>query len=160
MDIRVRAKASRGTFARIFFFVFGPRKRKRGGLDLGGRFWVRENRAVARRDAPRRDGLCDHRYLRRGDFFRGERARVARGTRSRLVFFFCLSFACSLEGSLSLFCIIVKKQPSQKTFKIKKILGKKQKQNRPIPQWIRMKTGNTIRYNAKRRHWRRTKLNI
>jgi len=42
----------------------------------------------------------------------------------------------------------------------KKILGKKQKQNRPIPQWIRMKTGNTIRYNAKRRHWRRTKLNI
>ena len=53
-----------------------------------------------------------------------------------------------------------KKQPSQKTFKIKKILGKKQKQNRPIPQWIRMKTGNTIRYNAKRRHWRRTKLNI
>jgi large subunit ribosomal protein L39e len=51
-------------------------------------------------------------------------------------------------------------QPSQKTFKIKKILGKKQKQNRPIPQWIRMKTGNTIRYNAKRRHWRRTKLNI
>jgi len=52
------------------------------------------------------------------------------------------------------------KQPSQKTFKIKKILGKKQKQNRPIPQWIRMKTGNTIRYNAKRRHWRRTKLNI
>ena len=37
-------------------------------------------------------------------------------------------------------------QPSQKTFKIKKILGKKQKQNRPIPQWIRMRTGNTIRY--------------
>ena len=36
-------------------------------------------------------------------------------------------------------------QPSYKTFKIKKILGKKQKQNRPIPQWIRMRTGNTIR---------------
>ncbi|EEH60497.1 uncharacterized protein MICPUCDRAFT_37283 [Micromonas pusilla CCMP1545] len=50
--------------------------------------------------------------------------------------------------------------PSQKTFKTKKILGKKQKQNRPIPQWIRMRTGNTIRYNAKRRHWRRTKLGI
>tara|TARA_X000001036_G_scaffold421478_1_gene443371 strand:+ start:329 stop:616 length:288 start_codon:yes stop_codon:yes gene_type:complete len=85
--------------------------------------------------------------------------REERGRASRF-FFFCLSIACSLEGSLSLFCIIVKKQPSQKTFKIKKILGKKQKQNRPIPQWIRMKTGNTIRYNAKRRHWRRTKLNI
>jgi ribosomal protein L39E len=28
-----------------------------------------------------------------------------------------------------------------------------QKQNRPIPQWIRLRTGNTIRYNAKRRHW-------
>ncbi|CAG8641619.1 7832_t:CDS:2 [Cetraspora pellucida] len=43
---------------------------------------------------------------------------------------------------------------------IKRVLGKKQKQNRPIPQWIRLRTGNTIRYNAKRRHWRRTKLNI
>ena len=64
------------------------------------------------------------------------------------------SFAHQISLSLK------KKQPSQKTFKIKKILGKKQKQNRPIPQWIRMKTGNTIRYNAKRRHWRRTKLNI
>lgn len=53
-----------------------------------------------------------------------------------------------------------RQQPSQKTFKTKKILGKKQKQNRPIPQWIRMRTGNTIRYNAKRRHWRRTKLGI
>lgn len=97
-------------------------------------------------------------------------------------------------------------QPSQKTFKIKQKLGKKQKQNRPLPQWIRMRTGNTIRcappqipprpptgtmgknsrffrvphppfavdlsltirvppsrtarYNAKRRHWRRTKLNF
>lgn len=66
----------------------------------------------------------------------------------------------SYAHQISLFFFSQKKQPSQKTFKIKKILGKKQKQNRPIPQWIRMKTGNTIRYNAKRRHWRRTKLNI
>ena len=67
----------------------------------------------------------------------------------------------SFAHQISLFLSLKKKkQPSQKTFKIKKILGKKQKQNRPIPQWIRMKTGNTIRYNAKRRHWRRTKLNI
>uniref|UniRef100_A0A672KI16 Large ribosomal subunit protein eL39 n=1 Tax=Sinocyclocheilus grahami TaxID=75366 RepID=A0A672KI16_SINGR len=29
---------------------------------------------------------------------------------------------------------------------IKRFLAKKQKQNRPIPQWIRMKTGNKIRY--------------
>ncbi|XP_060046852.1 large ribosomal subunit protein eL39-like [Erinaceus europaeus] len=45
---------------------------------------------------------------------------------------------------------------SHKTFRIKRFLAKKQKQNRPIPQWIRMKTGNKIRYNSKRRHWRRT----
>ncbi|KAL1315863.1 hypothetical protein AAHE18_15G019600 [Arachis hypogaea] len=48
--------------------------------------------------------------------------------------------------------------PSHKTFRIKKKLGKKMRQNRPIPYWIRMRTDNTIRYNAKRRHWRRTKL--
>ncbi|CAN6208467.1 unnamed protein product, partial [Urochloa humidicola] len=48
--------------------------------------------------------------------------------------------------------------PSHKTFRIKKKLAKKQRQNRPIPYWIRMRTDNTIRYNAKRRHWRRTKL--
>ncbi|KAI8483966.1 60S ribosomal protein L39 [Branchiostoma belcheri] len=34
---------------------------------------------------------------------------------------------------------------AHKTFRIKKKLAKKQKQNRPIPQWVRMKTGNTIR---------------
>ncbi|RWW63107.1 hypothetical protein BHE74_00029737 [Ensete ventricosum] len=48
--------------------------------------------------------------------------------------------------------------PSHKTFRIKKKLAKKMRQNRPIPHWIRMRTDNTIRYNAKRRHWRRTKL--
>ncbi|OIT30545.1 60s ribosomal protein l39, partial [Nicotiana attenuata] len=30
-----------------------------------------------------------------------------------------------------------------------KKLAKKQRQNRPIPYWIRMRTDNTIRYNAK-----------
>ncbi|KAK4391394.1 60S ribosomal protein L39-1 [Sesamum angolense] len=50
------------------------------------------------------------------------------------------------------------KKPSHKTLRIKKKLAKKQRQNRPIPYWIRMRTDNTIRYNAKRRHWRRTKL--
>ncbi|KAJ3019943.1 60S ribosomal protein L39 [Thoreauomyces humboldtii] len=50
--------------------------------------------------------------------------------------------------------------PSNKSFKVKRILGKKDKQNRPIPNWIRLRTDNTIRYNAKRRHWRRTKLNL
>uniref|UniRef100_A0A060T836 Large ribosomal subunit protein eL39 n=1 Tax=Blastobotrys adeninivorans TaxID=409370 RepID=A0A060T836_BLAAD len=50
--------------------------------------------------------------------------------------------------------------PSQKSFKTKVKLAKASKQNRPIPQWFRFKTDTTIRYNAKRRHWRRTKLNI
>ncbi|KAK6152633.1 hypothetical protein DH2020_012272 [Rehmannia glutinosa] len=50
------------------------------------------------------------------------------------------------------------REPSHKSFMIKKKLAKKQRQNRPIPYWIRMRTDNTIRYNAKRRHWRRTKL--
>lgn len=51
-------------------------------------------------------------------------------------------------------------QPSQKTFRIKQKLAKKARQNRPIPQWFRLKTDNTIQWNAKRRHWRRTKLNL
>ena len=51
-------------------------------------------------------------------------------------------------------------QPSQKTFKIKQKLGKKQKQNRPVPNWFRFKTDNKIKYNAKRRHWRRTKIGL
>ncbi|KAK6913359.1 Ribosomal protein L39e, partial [Dillenia turbinata] len=36
--------------------------------------------------------------------------------------------------------------PSLKTFLIKKKLGKKQRQNRAIPYWIRMRTDNTIRF--------------
>ena len=50
--------------------------------------------------------------------------------------------------------------PSYKTFKTKQTLAKKMKQNRPIPQWIRLRTDNKIRWNAKRRHWRRTKLGL
>ncbi|CAN3376081.1 hypothetical protein JNB11_02415 [Kocuria palustris] len=50
--------------------------------------------------------------------------------------------------------------PSQKSFKVKQKLAKASKQNRPLPQWIRLRTDNTIRYNAKRRHWRRTKLGL
>jgi len=54
--------------------------------------------------------------------------------------------------------------PSHKTFRTKKTLAKAQKTNRQIPQWVRFKhnagTGPTIRYNSKRRHWRRTKLGL
>jgi large subunit ribosomal protein L39e len=37
---------------------------------------------------------------------------------------------------------------SQKSFRTKQKLAKAQKQNRPIPQWIRLRTGNTIRYDS------------
>ncbi|KAH8413867.1 hypothetical protein KR222_010632, partial [Zaprionus bogoriensis] len=49
---------------------------------------------------------------------------------------------------------------AHKSFRIKQKLAKKLKQNRSVPQWVRLRTGNTIRYNAKRRHWRRTKLKL
>ncbi|XP_014934704.1 60S ribosomal protein L39-like [Leopardus geoffroyi] len=49
---------------------------------------------------------------------------------------------------------------SHETFRIKGFLAKRQKQNRPISQWIQMKTGNKIRYNSKRRHWKRTKQGL
>nr|XP_015856811.1 60S ribosomal protein L39-like [Peromyscus maniculatus bairdii] len=49
---------------------------------------------------------------------------------------------------------------SHKTFTIKRFLAKKQKESCPVPQWIQMKPGNKIRYNSKRRHWRRTKLGL
>ena len=45
------------------------------------------------------------------------------------------------RSSLSCCCV----QPSQKTYKIKRVLARKAKQNRPIPQWIRFRTGNKIR---------------
>ncbi|XP_007254489.3 60S ribosomal protein L39, partial [Astyanax mexicanus] len=74
------------------------------------------------------------------------------------------SLPVSAASSSSTTAIVVKglcgKMASHKTFRIKRFLAKKQKQNRPIPQWIRMKTGNKIRYNSKRRHWRRTKLGL
>ncbi|KAG1470371.1 hypothetical protein G6F56_002723 [Rhizopus delemar] len=50
--------------------------------------------------------------------------------------------------------------PSQKSFITKVKLGKAKKQNRPLPQWFRLKTDTKIRWNAKRRNWRHTKLNI
>lgn len=36
---------------------------------------------------------------------------------------------------------------SQKSFRTKQKLARAQKQNRPIPQWIRLRTNNTIRYD-------------
>jgi hypothetical protein len=45
----------------------------------------------------------------------------------------------------SLTQLLAPSQPSHKTFRIKQKLAKKQRQNRPIPYWIRMRTDNTIR---------------
>ncbi|KAM7159213.1 large ribosomal subunit protein eL39-like, partial [Molossus nigricans] len=49
---------------------------------------------------------------------------------------------------------------SHKIFRIQRLLAKKQRQNWPIPQWTQIKIGGKIRYNSKRRHWRRTKLGL
>merc|ERR1712244_215285 len=38
---------------------------------------------------------------------------------------------------------------AHKGLRVKLILAKKQKQNRPVPNWFRFKTGNKIKYNAK-----------
>ena len=43
---------------------------------------------------------------------------------------------------------------------VKKKYAKKNKQNRQVPYWQRLKTGSTIKWNNKRRHWRRTKLHF
>ncbi|XP_002923111.1 putative 60S ribosomal protein L39-like 5 [Ailuropoda melanoleuca] len=55
---------------------------------------------------------------------------------------------------------VMQSTSSHKTFKIEQFLEKKLKQNRAIPQWIQMNTGNKIRYNSKRRHVTRTKLGL
>ncbi|XP_076963606.1 large ribosomal subunit protein eL39-like [Callospermophilus lateralis] len=49
---------------------------------------------------------------------------------------------------------------SHKTFRIKPFLAKKQKQNCPITQLTHMNSGNKIRYNFNRRHYRRIKLSL
>lgn len=115
----------------------------------------------------------------------GPRTKIAGlqdGTSSLSSLSIVLSMKCDFEMIFDMM------QPSHKSFMIKKKLAKKMRQNRPIPHWIRLRTDNTIRfsstfvscsvvdplgcsqvnlmcglclvfrYNAKRRHWRRTKL--
>ncbi|PHH76952.1 hypothetical protein CDD80_1080 [Ophiocordyceps camponoti-rufipedis] len=41
--------------------------------------------------------------------------------------------------------------PSHKSFRTKQKLAKAQKQNRPVPQWIRLRTNNTVRSVLSRR---------
>ena len=49
---------------------------------------------------------------------------------------------------------------AHKSLRLKKKLGKAINSNKNMPNWFRQKTDNTIRYNHKRRHWRRTKLGL
>ncbi|TPX77121.1 hypothetical protein CcCBS67573_g01610 [Chytriomyces confervae] len=49
--------------------------------------------------------------------------------------------------AVSMFGLLAAVLPSLKTFKVKRILGKAAKQNRPIPNWFRFKTDNKISRN-------------
>ncbi|XP_076982792.1 large ribosomal subunit protein eL39-like [Tamandua tetradactyla] len=62
---------------------------------------------------------------------------------------------CLVHGWVQCFA-----RSSHKTFRIKQFLVNKQKQSLPIPHLIQIKTGSKIKYNSKRRHWRRTKLGL
>lgn len=49
---------------------------------------------------------------------------------------------------------------SNKSFRTKVKLAKAAKRNGSVPHFILAKTTNTIRWNYKRRHWRRSSLKI
>eukprot|EP00747_Dinoflagellata_sp_TGD_P182057 gnl/TRDRNA2_/TRDRNA2_36124_c0_seq1.p1 gnl/TRDRNA2_/TRDRNA2_36124_c0~~gnl/TRDRNA2_/TRDRNA2_36124_c0_seq1.p1 ORF type:complete len:141 (+),score=24.07 gnl/TRDRNA2_/TRDRNA2_36124_c0_seq1:129-551(+) len=63
---------------------------------------------------------------------------------------------CTLQDGIA----AGRRMPSHKTFQVKMKLARAAKKNRNVPQWIRMKPGNTQKYNKYRRHWRRTKLGM
>ncbi len=74
-----------------------------------------------------------------------------------------IDIALSIDINISLlfnYNIYIHIMGAHKSLLMKRRLAKKQRQNRPLPNWFRYKTDNNIRYNAKRRHWRRTKLKI
>ncbi len=50
--------------------------------------------------------------------------------------FFLVLYTKKQKDSLSIFVSDLKIMASHKTLKIKKVLAKKQKQNRPVPQWV------------------------
>jgi large subunit ribosomal protein L39e len=76
-------------------------------------------------------------------------------------YFLIVISAIEYEILLNYILIIISElMGANKSLLMKRRLAKKQRQNRPLPNWFRYKTDNNIRYNAKRRHWRRTKLKI
>ena len=52
--------------------------------------------------------------------------------------------------------------PSFKTFRTKRTLAKKQKQNRSVPNWMRLRTEHRKwhGHNNKKRRWRSSKLGL
>ncbi|KAJ2779498.1 60S ribosomal protein L39 [Coemansia javaensis] len=50
--------------------------------------------------------------------------------------------------------------PSNKTFRVKRVLGKKTKQNRQMPAWFRAKGTVKRAYSFKRRNWRHSKIGL
>ncbi|KAH8175881.1 ribosomal l39 protein [Sarocladium implicatum] len=64
-----------------------------------------------------------------------------------------LRLALALEFSSSDINVTTRRQSTikiHKSFRTKQKLAKAQKQNRPVPQWIRLRTGNTIRSTTRR----------
>lgn len=55
-----------------------------------------------------------------------------------------------VRGNQRLTIAFLHDKQSHKSFRTKQKLAKAKKQNRPIPQWIRLRTDNTIRYDAPR----------
>lgn len=58
----------------------------------------------------------------------------------------CTYCPCIHEGKTKWALTNARHAQSHKSFRTKQKLAKAQKQNRPIPQWIRLRTNNTIRY--------------
>ena len=77
-----------------------------------------------------------------------------------------LARRCFLTTSLVRPCSLRYRPPplfsrSHKTLKTKSLLAVARRKNRQLPNWFRYKNlRHEIRYNAKRRNWRRTKLGI
>jgi large subunit ribosomal protein L39e len=162
-----RATPRRGEPAEPAELACGSRARcsRRLAVARGWR-WRRGLRAAPRRGTRAR---CSRRPRR---WRRGSRARL-RSSRGEVVGCGCgwlfLLGAPPLCGIVSLLLRwlvansvlrVSRPQASHKSLRTKKTLGKVARQNRPIPQWIRFRTDNAIRYNSKRRNWRRTKLGI
>jgi hypothetical protein len=71
---------------------------------------------------------------------------VQKKSKKKIIFFF---FFCHREIFFFLLAHSLTHasctQPSRKSFKTKRLLGAARKSNKPLPPWIRQRTGNTVR---------------